>query len=146
MKDKIKNLLMLTILTALSSYQTMVKADNSPPQSLGAALSATDLFQVTCAVGASNVYAAVSDSGGTNRLNLQIYKSLKALSTTDNTAVGTLSPAITLSGTTGAGVYYIMVNKNVATAINYSFVYHCQTAAGAHLPAGGTALGNVQNQ
>jgi hypothetical protein len=145
MESKIKNLLVLTVLIALSSYQAMVKADDAGIQSLGNGLTATDLFQVTCAVGASNVFAAVSDKGGTNRLSLQIYKSLRALSTIDNTAVGTFSPAITLSGANGAGIYYIMVTKNVATAINYTFVYHCQTAAGEHLPAGGTTLNNVQN-
>jgi hypothetical protein len=142
------NLKRLTVVSALLfGFAGSVSADDLLGQSLGATLSATDYFQVTCSNDGGGVphhlVAQVNDNtAGTNVLSVQIHKGLLAKSSTDVTgANGVYSPLVTVIG--NAGVYNVIVDKTTAAARTYDLLFHCETSGNIHT---GTSIAVKQNQ
>lgn len=138
------NIINLTLASAiLLGYAGFASADDVPTQTLGATLSATDYFQVTCGTGTGRVFAQVKDNtAGSNVLGVLVHKSLAAKNSTDVTgADANYSPGITVTGT--PGVFNVSVKKTTAAARSYNLRVHCETSAGVHLT---TSYSLKQNQ
>lgn len=143
------NFKQLTMATALFlGFTGMASADDVLNQSLGATLSATDYFQVTCSNDGGGVphhiFARVKDkTAGSNTLSVSAQRGLFAKNSTD--AVGAdanFSPTITVAS--GAnGIYNILVTKTTAAARNYDLQAHCETSGNIHT---GTSILIRQNQ
>jgi hypothetical protein len=140
------NLTKLTMAGALLlGYAGMASAHDLLNQPIGATLSATDYYQVTCSTdGVATLRLDVQvndDTAGASILSLQVQKGLLAKNTTDPTgANGVFSPLVSVAG--GNGVYNVMVNKTTAAARQYDIRYHCMNGT-AHT---GTAIAIKQNQ
>lgn len=143
----IKQLAMTSVFALISSYGSLASAHDVLNQPIGATLSATDYFQVTCTNDGSGAPARLDvllkdKTAGASILSLQVQKGLLAINTTD--AVGAdinFSPKVSLAG--GLGIYNVLVHKTTAAARVYDIQYHCMTATNIHT---GTAIAQKQNQ
>lgn len=146
MTNAIKQLILTTAIWLASIYSQSAFAHDYSG-SLGTAVGATDVLQVSCyndtAGAPSKVYIQVRDAAlGKSILSLQVSKGFVARNTTD--AVGgntTYSPYVSIVG--GAGPYNVYVNKTIAGARSYRIAYHCMTSGGSHT---GTSIAVKQNQ
>jgi hypothetical protein len=149
MKIKFKKLTMAGAL--LLGYAGIASAHDVTNQPIGATLSATDYFQVSCFDdGTGNAVRldiqVNDDTAGASILSLQVKKGLLAKNTTDATgANGAYSPLVSLQPPVGQGngVYDVLVDKTTAAARQYDIKYHCMTSDNLHT---GTSISQKQNQ
>ena len=147
MKSNLKKLTMAGALSLIAGYASIASAHDLLNQPIGATLSATDYFQVTCSDDgtgpASRLEVKVNDdTAGASILSLQVQKGLLAKNTTDLAgANGVYSPLVSVAG--GNGVYNVLVNKTTVAARQYDIQYHCVTAGNLHT---GTSIAQKQNQ
>lgn len=146
MTNAIKRLIITNAIWLISIYtQSAFAHDYSG--SLGTAVGATDVYQVSCyndSAGAPyKVYIQVRDAtAGKSILSLQASKGFVVRNTTDAVGGNTAySPYVSIVG--GAGPYNVYVNKTIAGARSYRIAYHCMTSDGAHT---GTSIAVRQNQ
>jgi hypothetical protein len=136
-------------LSLIAGYAGIASAHDVFLQPIGATLSATDYFQVTCSDDGNGPAGRIDvsvkdDTAGTSILSLQVQKGLLAKNTTDATGADAVySPVVSVAG--GNGVYNILVDKTTAAARVYDISYHCMTGAtgGVHT---GTVISQKQNQ
>lgn len=149
MNNKLKK---LTIAGAiLLGYAGITSAHDLLNQTIGATLSATDYFQVTCSNDGTGdaAYLAIrvnDDTAGASILSLQVKKGLLVKNTTDVTgANGVYSPVLYLMPPVGQGngVYDVFVDKTTAAARQYDIQYHCMTSGNLHT---GSSVALKQNQ
>lgn len=108
--------------------------------SLGAAASATDLYELECFNDQGNpsgdpheLYFEIrGDSKSPVQVSAQILNGAQAYSATDHiNGDNAFSPELVVVHD-GSDVYQIIVDKNGPGAVNYSLEYHCQSSNGAH--------------
>lgn len=138
---------MASALSLIAGYASMASAHDWLNEPIGATLSATDYFQVTCSNDGNGNAARLDisvndDTAGASILSLQVHKGLLAKNTTDVTgANGVYSPVVSVAG--GNGVYNVIVDKTTAAARQYDISYHCMTSTNVHT---GSAIARKQNQ
>lgn len=150
MKMTAKSIMLASTLTLTVYHQTIANAHDLFAQSLGAyktvattttvnygSHNPTDYYQITCSDDGTGVPAylliAVRDkTAGTSVLSATIQKGLLSRQTTDVTGGTdtTYSPMISLYG--NAGIYNVIVSKNLYPTRNYDMQYHCMTANNLH--------------
>lgn len=149
MKMTAKHIILASTLTLTVCHQTIANAHDVFAQSLGAyktvattttvnygSHNPTDYYQVTCSDDGTGAPAylliAVRDNtAGTSVLSATIQKGLLSRQTTDVTGANTTySPMISLYG--NAGIYNVIVSKNLYPTRNYDMQYHCMTANNLH--------------
>jgi len=143
-----KNNLLAVALILGVSQAGLVSAHDQTGGLLGSASAgATDLYQVTCGVDSAKLFAQIDDQGASGPLmSLQIFKGAKAVTTSDLIGGdGVYSPGVFLTppAGSGAGAYTVLVNHTGLAAESYAFIYHCESAAGAHTTTG---IVRLQNQ
>lgn len=127
-------------------------------QSLGAAVSSTDVFRMNCSNNGGGapvqVYARVKNrTSGTNALTVTIVKGktaglMSAKSSTDvvgSSSDSNYSPGIRLAAgaPTTTYPYFLVVTKDTATTRVYDVEAHCEAAGNIHT---GTSISLIQNQ
>ena len=146
----IKKLVVSATLLLTMEY-TSIAFSHTQIGSLTAAVSATDVYAVTCSslgtVPTDHLEAAIEDNAPVNPalLSVVVSRGNTAITSTDTSAVdGDLiySPFVQLGG--GNGVYTVFVNKTGANPENYILAYHCKNSTG--LVHTGTAIKILQNQ
>jgi hypothetical protein len=143
-----KNNLFAVALILGVSHAGLVSAHDQIGSLLGSASAgATDLYQITCGVDSAKLIAQLDDQGPSGPImSLQIFKGAKAVTTTDTVGGdGAYSPLVSLTPPvgSGAGAYTVLVNHTGLAAESYAFIYHCESAAGAHTATG---IVRLQNQ
>lgn len=143
-----KNNLLAVALLLGASHAGLVSAHDQTGGLLGTVSpGATDLYQVTCGVDSALLFAQIDDQGPSGPImSLQIFKGAKAVNTTDPIGGdGVYSPGVSLTppAGSGAGTYTVLVNHTGQAAESYAFIYHCESAAGAHTATG---IVRLQNQ
>lgn len=143
-----KNNLLAVALIFGVGHAGLVSAHDQIGSLLGSASAgATDLYQVTCGVDSAKLFAQIDDQGASGPLmSLQIFKGAKAVTTSDLIGGdGVYSPAVSLTppAGSGTGAYTVLVNHTGLATEGYAFIYHCESAAGAHTTTG---IVRLQNQ
>lgn len=143
-----KNNLLAVALILGVSHAGLVSAHDQTGSLLGTVSpGATDLYQVTCGADSAQLFAQIDDQGaGGPIMSLQIFKGAKAVTTTDTVGGdGQYSPSVSLTPPvgSGAGAYTVLVSHTAKALENYAFIYHCESAAGAHTATG---IIRLQNQ
>lgn len=140
MKNKSLKLLFASVsgLGALA-FAAMASAHESGTRSLGNAVGATDLYQVSCFDdgngAAERLEVQLQDLAPKPTpdplISIQVIKGTKAANSTDQVdGNAAYSPLIAVHG--GNGTYLVSVNKTKAGKENYQFSYHCIAADNAH--------------
>ncbi|NOS87000.1 MAG: hypothetical protein HOP34_00420 [Methylococcaceae bacterium] len=147
MNHKPQPALIALVLLSTGLLASQVHAHGVTNQPLGAAVGATDYYQVKCANTGTGNAARLEvqirdDTAGAALLSAQVQKGLFAVNTTDPTGGDdNYSPLVAVAG--GNGIYDVTVNKTTATGRQYDLEYHCITKNNAHA---GTTISQKQNQ
>lgn len=111
--------------------QTGVATAHSLNGTLGKAVGATDLHQITCSDGSGRLAVEVMDVAPVAGplVSVQVLKGSMANNSTDRKdGDANYSPTIHTYG--GDGPYYMLINKSGPGSEIYAVEYHCETANG----------------
>lgn len=153
-KETVKSILGAALFSGAVCCPMVASAHDSGLQTLGAGITATDVFQTTCFDDGNGkpAYLQVQVQSLAPVLKPEPLISIQALTSTGKKAASAtdliggdtgLSKAINVYG--GPATYFIMVDKAKAGAKNYQFTYHCETAGNVHTGTG-EPLVPLQNQ
>ena len=136
MKNILKKIAAAGAFSLVAGYAGTAAAHDVFSQPIGAAVNATDLYQVTCSDDGDgpaqrlDVYLR-DDTTGTSILSVQVQKGVLAKNITDpKGADGLYTPVTSLLG--GNGVYNLIVDKTIAGARVFDITYHCMTSDNVH--------------